>query len=296
MSVIQTIVSRYGGWLASDKKSGAIPAPGHSRRDRSVSLRLNQDGKLLIHCFSDTDWREVKADLIRDGAASVHDFIGSSHNSRSTPTRRRSPNPQRKCSVSFEHARKAWDTRVRIHKTVGASYLERRGLRDLVSSPSIGFHNRLALSPRRLSPSAPCLMAKITNRQGAFAGVQATFLFQARHQVRKRRLVFGQQKGFSIKLEQPTDLLLVGEGLESTASAARRFGMPGWALLNTGNLAAFVAPASVRSLIIACDNDAPGWRAAKACMELNQIRGVACKIRAPKEQGADWNDLDKRSK
>ena len=78
MSLIQIIVSRYGGRLACDRQSGAIPAPGHSKRDRSVSLRLNADGKLLIHCFSDTDWRDVKAAFLRDGIAGEGDFVGNS--------------------------------------------------------------------------------------------------------------------------------------------------------------------------------------------------------------------------
>ncbi|MFX7620657.1 hypothetical protein ABTJ52_19740, partial [Acinetobacter baumannii] len=39
-----------------------VPAPGHSRRDRSVSL-LERDGRLIIHTFGGADWRAVRDDL-----------------------------------------------------------------------------------------------------------------------------------------------------------------------------------------------------------------------------------------
>ena len=115
MSLIQNIVSRYGGWLAADKRSGAIPAPGHSRRDRSVSLGLNADGKLLIHCFSDADWRDVKAMFLRDGAAHPDDFV--SRRSRSSGGRRQPANrrPVRhEPPLSTAHAIGAWSARSAI--------------------------------------------------------------------------------------------------------------------------------------------------------------------------------------
>ena len=123
--------------------------------------------------------------------------------------------------------------------------------------------------------------------------MQATFLFQGRRGLSKRRLVYGWQKGFAIHLDPPTDRLLVGEGLESTASAAVRFSSPAWSLLNTANLSVFHAPPDVSDLIIACDNDKGGRAAAEACADLNSARGIRCDIQAPAEPGADWNDADR---
>jgi len=294
MTLIQSIVSRYGGSLAYDKQSGAIPAPGHSPRDRSVSLRLNMDGKLLIHCFSDTDWRDVKALLIQDGAVSPDDFVSSA--SGRHRTRRAYARVHRAQTVlpSLEHARAAWSERTHVEGSIAASYLSLRGLPSLVTSPALGFVDALPLSPHKAAPAAPCLLAKISNQAGEFVGVQATFFFRRSRRLQKRRLVFGRQKGFAIHLGTAANTLLVGEGLESTASAARRLNAPAWALLNTANLSSFQAPQGVKSLIIACDNDGPGRKAAEQCRDRHQARGLSCEIKAPDTAGADWNDLDRK--
>jgi phage/plasmid primase-like uncharacterized protein len=293
MSLIQNIVSRYGGWLAADKRSGAIPAPGHSRRDRSVSLRLNADGKLLIHCFSDTDWRDVKAMFLRDGAVHPDDFVSRRNRSggrRQSATRRpaRQEPPQ-----SAAHAINAWSARSAIAGTLAETYLASRGLNHLTDSGALGFLAAWPMSQRPRAPQRPCLIARISDPSGSLQGVQATFLFQGRRGLSKRRLVYGRQKGFAIHLDPPTDRLLVGEGLESTASAAIRFAAPAWSLLNTANLSVFHAPPGVSDLIIACDNDKGGRVAAEACADLNSARGIRCDIQAPAESGADWNDADR---
>ena len=294
MSLIQNIVSRYDGWLAADKRSGAIPAPGHSRRDRSVSLRLNADGKLLIHCFSDTDWRDVKAMFLQDGAAHPEDFVsrrkrGGGGRRQSTNHRPARPEPPQ----STAHAVNAWSARSAIAGTLAETYLASRGLSHLTDSGALGFLAAWPMSQRPRAPQRPCLIARISDLSGSLQGVQATFLFQGRRGLSKRRLVYGRQKGFAIHLAAPTDRLLVGEGLESTASAAIRFAAPAWSLLNTANLSVFYAPQGVSDLIIACDNDTGGRAAAEACASLNSARGIRCDIQAPAEPGADWNDADR---
>ena len=127
MSLIQIIVSRYGGRLACDRQSGAIPAPGHSKRDRSVSLRLNADGKLLIHCFSDTDWRDVKAAFLRDGIAGEGDFVGNSDR-RSFGVKRHDPQTAHKNvrPESTNHARRAWVSRRPARGALAERYLKQR--------------------------------------------------------------------------------------------------------------------------------------------------------------------------
>ncbi|NQY15280.1 MAG: toprim domain-containing protein [Henriciella sp.] len=294
MTLIQSIVSRYGGSLAHDKQSGAIPAPGHSPKDRSVSLRLNMDGKLLIHCFSDTDWRDVKVLLTQDGAASTDDFVSSASGWHRTGGAHARTQRAQAVSPSLGHAKMAWSKRTIVERSIAASYLSLRGLPSLITSPALGFVDALPLSPHKAAPAEPCLLAKISNQAGEFVGVQATFLFRRSCRLQKRRLVFGRQKGFAIHIGSASNTLLVGEGLESTASAARRLNAPAWALLNTANLSSFQAPEGVKSLIIACDNDGPGRKAAERCRDRHNARGLCCEIKAPDTVGADWNDLDRR--
>jgi hypothetical protein len=59
---LRTIVRVMGGNLYDGGRRANIPAPGHSRRDRSVSL-LEIGGRLIVHTFGDGDWRQVRDDL-----------------------------------------------------------------------------------------------------------------------------------------------------------------------------------------------------------------------------------------
>lgn len=289
MSLIASIVSRYGGSLSADKQSGAIPAPGHSARDRSVSLRLSHDGKLLIHCFSDTDWRDIRAMLLRDGVARYDNFFSNRSISRSGVNHAQAHRPRAR-SLTFEHAKRLWARREKTANTLAGRYLELRRLSKLVNAPSLGFVHLAAMSPQPRARIAPCLLAKISNANGRFVGIQGTFLFSTPSGLFKKRLIFGHQKGHAIQLATPDTTLLVGEGLESTASAANWFGHPAWALLNTANLATFRAPRGVQELIIAADHDAPGIAAAEACRSLNEAGGVRCMIKIPVKPNTDWND------
>ena len=59
---LRAIVRRLGGDLYDGGRRANIPAPGHSARDRSVSL-LEEDGRVLVHTFGDGDWRAVRDHL-----------------------------------------------------------------------------------------------------------------------------------------------------------------------------------------------------------------------------------------
>ena len=56
------IVRALGGDLYAGGRRANIPAPGHSRADRSVSLVLS-GGRVVAHSFGGADWREVLDDL-----------------------------------------------------------------------------------------------------------------------------------------------------------------------------------------------------------------------------------------
>ena len=61
---LRAIVAALGGDLYQGGNAALVPAPGHSRRDRSLSLRLVDGGRrLLWHAFTEAKpadvWRHI---------------------------------------------------------------------------------------------------------------------------------------------------------------------------------------------------------------------------------------------
>jgi hypothetical protein len=68
-----------------------------------------------------------------------------------------------------------------------------------------------------------------------------------------------------VRLADPTDLLMVGEGIETCLAAMQATGNPAWAALSTSGLRSLDLPAEVRDVIVLADGDDAGEAAAKDC-------------------------------
>ena len=67
-SAAQGITRHYGGdWHGT---YGAIPAPGHSKADRGVTVKDADDGGVVFNSFNGADWRELKDECRRLGLLS----------------------------------------------------------------------------------------------------------------------------------------------------------------------------------------------------------------------------------
>jgi putative DNA primase/helicase len=93
-----------------------------------------------------------------------------------------------------------------------------------------------------------------------------------------------------VRLDAPGPALVVAEGIETALSAGHALRLPAWAALSAGGLARFSPPASVRRIVIAADNDAPGRLAAETLART--LRGAAriVEIAPPPHVFSDWND------
>lgn len=99
----------------------------------------------------------------------------------------------------------------------------------------------------------------------------------------------------SVKLFQATDVLGVGEGIETCLSAYQLYSIPVWSTLNSALLERFVAPKHVKKLYIYADNDdnLTGLAAAMQCGKKNLLSNNDVEeviIRWP-EQSGDFNDV-----
>ena len=64
---LHNIVAKLGGDLWAGGAQANIPGPGHSAHDRSVTLQLGRDGRVVVNTWGRTPWWEVMDDLRERG-------------------------------------------------------------------------------------------------------------------------------------------------------------------------------------------------------------------------------------
>jgi putative DNA primase/helicase len=92
--------------------------------------------------------------------------------------------------------------------------------------------------------------------------------------------------------EEVTLGLLIGEGIESSLTAAHGF-QPVWACLDKGNMADFPVLAGIDCLTIVADHDRDGGgqRAAESCARRWLAAGVETRVWMSESLGQDFNDF-----
>ncbi|NWG54825.1 MAG: toprim domain-containing protein [Hydrogenophilaceae bacterium] len=288
MSRLERIVAACGGILLDGATRALIPGPNHSHKDRSVSLRLTEEGRILIHCFSPKDdWRDVRralADLgLLDGEPRVVE--GSA---------RRSPLRVVAQPVDEERLARAgrlWEESGPLKHSVAEAYMRRRAVPSgLWKSTALRFHPRMTSLDDRAK--RPALVAAISDAHGALQGVQVTLLSAhgtAKAAVATPRRVIGNLMGGTVRLADAQDELVVGEGIETMLTASDVFGVPAWAALSADNLARLIIPHALRRLIIAADNDEAGLRAAQF-LGARMVNSTTVEIETAPPGFNDWND------
>jgi len=121
------------------------------------------------------------------------------------------------------------------------------------------------------------------DRQGRKAGVEPC------------KMMLGPMWGGAVRLTPDAALpreLVIGEGIESSASAGLLLGLPAWAALSAGNLGGgLILPDAVRAVTIAADADPVGQREAQQAARRWRAEGRTVRIVAPNRPGQDFNDL-----
>ena len=248
-------VARALGGNVVGRDQVAAPGPGHSKRDRSLSVRLSPtapDG-FLVNSHAGDDFAQC-----RDH---VKHALG-------LPTGKTSP-PRSATTISITFAKpehddrtdsalKVWAEGVDPRGTPAEAYLQSRRLEldESVSGEVLRYHPRLR--------AMLALFRNIlTNEPQA---VSRTF-FDHRLQKRDRKFM-GPVGGAAIKLDADEDVLgglHVGEGIE-TCLAARMLGLrPSWALGSASAIAAFPVLSGVECLTLLREHDEANRCAADAC-------------------------------
>jgi len=131
------------------------------------------------------------------------------------------------------------------------------------------------------------------------AGIHATFI---KNGIKIARRMYAMQKGSmtgsAIRLHMLNggDALVIGEGIETSLSAAEITGLPAWAAMDSGKLETVEIPDQVKRIVIAADNDYSytGQAAAYALAKRLKLAGKIVEVIMPEIIGEDFNDEIKR--
>ena len=104
------------------------------------------------------------------------------------------------------------------------------------------------------------------------------------------KMMLGPCRGGAVRLSEPGDMLMVGEGIETCLAAMQATGNPAWAALSTSGLRALYMPDYVRDVIVLADGDDPGDAAARDCALRWKWMGRRVRIARP-PRGQDFNDM-----
>jgi phage/plasmid primase-like uncharacterized protein len=257
--------------------------------------------------------------VLFDGKAGPIAWCASCHNEDAmaytlgSPLRAATPRSQetdaRDAQARLERAEKVWRGSGPVLGTAAAVYLDVRGVAHLATCPELRFRpdcphpTGAAERPVRL----PALSAAVRDANGEFVGVHRTFLRRdgtGKADIEPQKASLGPIWGGAVRLASIEEVLavgelVVGEGIETSASAGLLLGLPSWAGISAGNLAkGVVLPPTIRKVIIAADRDPPdehgrhpGQDAARAAWVRFRGEGRAVRIGTPNEGEGDFNDL-----
>jgi Toprim domain len=277
----------------SGRDSIVCPGPGHSQRDRSLSVRLvpgSEDG-FVVYSHAGDPIPDCK-DYVRErlGVAPWRPRRGDSVRPK---IRRHIPDPPAEQHAKhLSYARSIWDAAKPAKGTLVERYLVETRRLELPETDAIRFHPRLRVTHTdRFAPAMVCRMTDI--RTDEFTGVHRTFLTDTAQKISKT--ILGRKHGSAIKVDADDEVgegLAIAEGVETTI-AARYLYRPAWSVIDAGGMRHFPVLPSVEHLEIFADHDAngAGESAARECLERWENQGAEVAIVMPPTAGSDIADF-----
>ena len=200
------------------------------------------------------------------------------------------PNPH------FEAAKRNFAEARRLRATHGARYLAARDIRPPDAHAVLRFHPTLvyrsSLGSFGIYERYPGLVAAVTDKNGAFLGIQRTYLDHTRPEkadIDDKRRTLGSTAGGAIRFDDDGDTVAVGEGLETMLSLRMACPkLPAAACAGTQLLALWEPSPRHKRILIAVDGDEPGELAARTLAERLRTQSLHVVHAHPAE--ADFNE------
>lgn len=272
------------------------PGPGHSRHDRSLSVRVSPDAPdgFMVTSFANDDWQDCK-DFVRSRLG-LEQFRPGERRPEFKPRFERPVEPTEDETRNTERALTIWGETVPIHGTPAATYLA--GRRVPYDRPALRWHPScpfgrdrvgcmVALVRNILTDEPQAIHRTAINRDGS----------KLSHLGSNGRLALGSNKGGAVKLTPDEDVstaLGIGEGIETVLSlplVADVPGLPVWSLLSAGPLGDFPVLSGIESLWIAVDHDDAGIIACRKTTARWMATDRPVIHAAAETHGADLNTL-----
>ncbi len=291
---LKNIVAKTGGDLWGAGAQANIPAPGHSSVDRSVSLLVGRDGRVIINSFGGASWQEVIDDLKDRGLVDEQRRpLGFGGQSRESYARLPIDDAERRRT-----ALKLWELGREVSShSLTARHVRSRHVRRLLPGPDVLRHAAempIRVYDREATRTQPAMLVAVSDATGVMTAVEITYLDpNARRSGRlrlSRKTVGKVPPSSAVRLDPVGTEMLAGEGVFTTLSASERFHLPGWALLSTRNLRTFAPPVGLRSLLIAADRGRDGEASANLLAGRARRAGLKVRIEYPPGLAQDWNE------
>jgi len=283
--IAEIIAVALGGRKAGQGWTARCPA--HDDRKPSLSISEGDDGKVLVRCHAGCDQERVIAALRSRGLWAEN---GETRLRCPTPRAGAKTQPDRDDAKRTEAALAIWRSGTPAERTLAETYLLSRGL-HVPPPPTLRFHAGLKHSCGGIWPAMVALVTRGVD--DAPLAIHRTYLARdgsGKAPVDPQKMMLGPCRGGAVRLAEPGDLLLIGEGIETCLAAVQATGHPAWAALSTSGLRALDLPNNVRDVIVLADGDDSGEAAARECALRWKRGGRRTRIARP-PQGMDFNDM-----
>jgi putative DNA primase/helicase len=275
--------------LEGSEYSGQCRCPAHDDHNPSLTVKAGHSGNVVVKCHAGCSQERVIAELRRRGfklSAKERDY----EYRRATRERQQI---ERQREAEFDEKRlRAWGI---LRRATAPLDLVQRYLngRKIARIPPCAQALNAKQCRELFDYPYPAMVVPIINPKIGIQGVQVTFLAKDGSRRIKRR-TYGNLKGGYVVVGRPdkTKPLLVGEGVESVASACQITGLPGIAALSSTNLPTIIPPPAPE-LITVGDNDKAGREGAQQAAEVWTQSGRVVRTAMPgdPEEKADWNNV-----
>ena len=282
----RTIANVLGGEVIG-RDSVSAPGPGHSRADRSLSIKLDPRAPDGFVVFSHAGDDPIACrDYVRERLG-----LGPWQRGKG---RRTSLNVIDSDPDPDQEKRRAWALQIWSESrsptgSIVEHYLRaHRGLElsDDIAGSVIRFHGSLFFDRQTRLPGMVCLLRDIATDEPC--GIHRTFLDRKTGQKIDRRML-GIAKGAAIKLDPVGTSLTIGEGVETVLSG-RMAGLGAvWALGSSGAVSNFPVLKGLTEITILEENDPRSRRDVETCGRRYLAAGKPVNIVTP-NIGNDLND------
>jgi putative DNA primase/helicase len=262
---------------------------------RTLAITEGAAGRVLVWCWAGCIAREIFLELHR---RNLLDAQGEPETEDERAQRLLATERERQRKIA--EALDLWGQTRSAQGTIIERYWHSRCL-SIRIPPTIrllGMHNYYgwhASGERR--PQLVGLVGLVEHAEQGRIAVTCTYLAidgSQKATVDPPRIFHGSPWGGAVRLApaRPDRWLIVGEGIESVASAMEIYRLPGWACLAAHGLRTLVVPREIRRIVIAADHDASGTgeAAARDAAERWLWEDRQVRLLLPAKVDSDFND------